>query len=60
MKGSVDTSGNHSLRTREEMRPQAGVDRLKPVAPLQAHNLPIVGQALSPANHILSQQAVPL
>ena len=30
------------------MRPQAGVDRLKPVPPMHAHDLPVVGQALSP------------
>jgi hypothetical protein len=30
--------------------PQAGVDRLKPVPPMRANDLPVVGQALSPAN----------
>jgi hypothetical protein len=38
----------------EKMRPQAGVDRLKPVPPMRANGLPVVGQALSPANRILS------
>jgi hypothetical protein len=42
----------HSLRSREKMRPQAGVDRLKPVPPMHANDLPVVGQALSPANRI--------
>ena len=37
------------------MRPQAGVDRLKPVPPMRANDLPMVGQALSPANRIISQ-----
>ena len=36
------------------MRPQASVDRLKPVPPMQANDLPVVGQALSPAPPILS------
>jgi|ERR1035441_8989869 GNAT superfamily N-acetyltransferase len=36
------------------MRPQAGVDRLKPVPPMHANGLPVVGQALSPANRIFS------
>jgi hypothetical protein len=36
------------------MRPPAGVDRLKPVPPRHANDLPVVGQALSPANCILS------
>ena len=31
------------------MRPQAGVDRLKPVPPIHANDSPVVGQALSPA-----------
>src|ERR1035438_2398043 len=30
------------------MRPQAGIDRLKPVPPMRAKDLPVVGQALSP------------
>src|ERR1039457_6067368 len=29
------------------MRPQAGVDRLKPVPPMHANDLPVVGQAFS-------------
>jgi hypothetical protein len=37
------------------MRPQAGVDRLKPVPPMHANDLPVVGQALSPANRIISR-----
>jgi len=40
-------------RDREKVRknaPQAGVDRLKPVPPMRANDLPVVGQALSPAN----------
>ena len=37
------------------MRPQAGVDRLKPVPPMHPNDLPVVGQALSPANRIISQ-----
>src|ERR1039458_4654676 len=37
------------------MRPQAAVDRLKPVPPMHANDLPVVGQALSPANRIISQ-----
>jgi hypothetical protein len=44
-----------SVRRREKMRPQAGVDRLKPVPPMHANDLPVVGQALSPANCISSQ-----
>src|ERR1035441_9469941 len=37
------------------MRPQAGVDRLKPVPPMHANDLPLVAQAVSPAYRILSQ-----
>src|ERR1035438_3822319 len=36
------------------MRPQAGVDRLKPVPPMHANDLPVVGQALSFANRTIS------
>jgi hypothetical protein len=36
------------------MRPQAGVGKLKPVPPMHANDLPVVGQALSPANCIIS------
>jgi FkbH-like protein len=35
---------------REEMRPQAGVGRLKPAPPMQASGVPLVAQAVSPAN----------
>src|ERR1039457_6548018 len=34
------------------MRSRAGADRLKPVPPMHANDLPVVGQALSPANRI--------
>jgi hypothetical protein len=41
------------------MRPQAGVPRgdprLKPAPPMQANDLPVVAQAVSPANYILLQ-----
>src|ERR1017187_1262666 len=37
------------------MRPQAGVDRLKPVPPMHANDLPLVAQAVSPAYRIFSQ-----
>jgi hypothetical protein len=37
------------------MRPQAGVDRLKPVPPMHANDLPVVAQAVSPAYGIFSQ-----
>src|ERR1022692_1472693 len=37
------------------MRPQAGVDRLKPVPPMRANDLPLVAQAVSPASCIFSQ-----
>src|ERR1017187_7242718 len=41
------------------MRPRAGVDRLKPVPPMHANDLLVVGQALSRAlsraNRIISQ-----
>ena len=35
---------------KEEARPQAGVGRLKPAPPMQASGLPLVAQAVSPAN----------
>jgi cell division protein FtsI/penicillin-binding protein 2/cell division protein FtsW (lipid II flippase) len=41
-----------SLKSSETMRPQAGVGRLKPAPPLQADDLPLVAQAVSPANYI--------
>ena len=44
-----------SLRSSEKMRPQAGVGRLKPAPPLRANDLPLVAQAVSPANRIFSQ-----
>src|ERR1035441_2589063 len=37
------------------MRPQAGVDRLKPVPPMHANDLPLVAQAVSPAYRIFSR-----
>src|ERR1035441_10004800 len=37
------------------MRPQAGVDRLKPVPPMHPNDLPLVAQAVSPAYRIVSQ-----
>jgi hypothetical protein len=48
------TARQRSLRSCEEMRPQSGVDRLKPVPPLHANDWPEVGQALAPANRIFS------
>ena len=38
------TARQRSLRSCEEMRPQSGVDRLKPVPPLHANDWPEVGQ----------------
>jgi hypothetical protein len=38
----------------EKMRPQAGVGRLKPAPPMQAYDLPLVAQAVPPANYIFS------
>ena len=37
------------------MRPQAGVGKLKHAPPMRVDDLPVVGQALSPANRIVSQ-----
>ena len=37
------------------MRPQAGVGKLKHALPMQANDLPVVAQAVSPAYRILSQ-----
>jgi hypothetical protein len=37
------------------MRPQAGVGKLKHAPPLQTNDLPLVAQAVSPANFIFSQ-----
>jgi CRISPR type III-A-associated RAMP protein Csm4 len=42
--------GDATVKSGEEVRPQAGVGRLKPAPPLQAHDLPVVAQALSPAD----------
>jgi hypothetical protein len=36
-----------TVRSRERMRPQAGVGGLKPAPPLQAHELLLVGHALA-------------
>jgi ribonuclease G len=43
----------------EETRPQADVGRLKPAPPTQASDLPVVAQAVSPANDIPSAAAPP-
>src|ERR1035441_8046076 len=37
------------------MRPPAGVGKLKHAPPMQANDLPLVAQAISPANRIFSQ-----
>jgi hypothetical protein len=37
------------------MRPQAGVGKLKHAPPMQANDLPLVAQAIAPANRIFSQ-----
>src|ERR1019366_6435389 len=37
------------------MRPQAGVGKLKQAPPLQANDLPLVAQAVSPANDTFSR-----
>jgi CRISPR type III-A-associated RAMP protein Csm4 len=42
--------GDATVGSREEIRPQAGVGKLKHAPPLQENNLPSVAQALSPAN----------
>ena len=36
------------------MRPQAGVGKLKHAPPMQASDLPLVAQAVPPANYIFS------
>jgi CRISPR/Cas system CSM-associated protein Csm4 (group 5 of RAMP superfamily) len=41
--------GDPAVGSGEEMRPQAGVDRLKPAPPLQTHESSVVAQAVSPA-----------
>ena len=46
-------AGKRSLGSCEEIRPQAGVGKLKHAPPLHANDLPLVGQALSPANQFL-------
>jgi CRISPR type III-A-associated RAMP protein Csm4 len=43
----------------EETRPQAGVGRLKPAPPLQENDVPVVAQAVSPANFTAPEAAVP-
>src|ERR1017187_3524994 len=49
-------SGSHrSLRSCKKMRPQAGVGKLKHDPPLQANDLLVVAQAVSPANRIILQ-----
>jgi hypothetical protein len=40
------------------MRPQAGVGKLKHAPPMQADELPVVGQALSPANPSAARTSV--
>jgi CRISPR type III-A-associated RAMP protein Csm4 len=42
--------GDPTVGSGEEMRPQAGVDRLKPAPPLQTHESSVVAQAVSPAD----------
>ena len=37
------------------MRPPAGAGKLKHAPPIQANDLPVVGQALSPVNSIFPQ-----
>ena len=60
---SVTASQGGTLRRCEEMRPQAGVGRLKPAPPMQANDLPVVAQAVSPAyrisSHLLTLPASP-
>jgi hypothetical protein len=41
---------SRSLESCEEMRPQAGVGKLKHAPPMQTTDLPVVAQAVSPAN----------
>ena len=43
------------MRSCERIRPQAGVGKLKHAPPLQANDLPLVAQAVSPANDIFSR-----
>src|ERR1017187_10628416 len=43
-----------TVRSCEGMRPQAGVGKLKHAPPMQANDLPLVAQAVAPANHIFS------
>jgi CRISPR type III-A-associated RAMP protein Csm4 len=42
--------GDATVESLEEMHPQAGVGRLKPAPPLQADELSVVAQALSPVD----------
>jgi hypothetical protein len=44
-----------TVRRCEELRPQAGVGKLKHAPPMQANELPVVAQAVPPANYIFSQ-----
>src|ERR1035441_5560226 len=44
-----------TFRGCEEMRPQAGVGKLKRAPPMQANDLPVVAQAVSPACRIFSR-----
>jgi hypothetical protein len=37
------------------MRPPAGVGKLKHAPPMQANDMPLVAQAVSPANRVISQ-----
>jgi hypothetical protein len=41
---------SRSLRSCEEMRPQAGVGKLKHAPPMRAIDLPVVAHAVSPEN----------
>ena len=44
-----------TVRTCEEMRPQAGGGKLKHAPPMRVNDLPVVAQAVPPANYIFSQ-----
>src|ERR1035437_1331812 len=45
---------DRSLSSCEKMRPQAGVGKLKHAPPMRANDLPLVAQAVPPANRIIS------
>ena len=49
------SSGAATVRSCEKTRPPAGVGKLKHAPPMQATDLPVVAQAVSPANRICSQ-----